>query len=664
MGVKYIMQLKSPDDVAWQCNIETPGYNAPPVAIRGVSEQGMQLDYDNDKGTDDPFDVFKKSTLTLNFYNQAQVDMEELQGAADKDFTAKIFRNGALFWVGYLQPENLQWPFLSPPIVVNLSFVCGLALLDDIPYTHTDLMGTTGSLSRCPMNYIRNILFQSANLGLTLPIRWTNQLVCTAFSDEVFTGSVQWSPANEGFYTYQQGATGDNQGPLKTCGYILRGFLQAMQCRIFQIGGKWIIRRINDTVSSTLIPYKEIAGNLGMMVVQSGNQNLNKQIGRSGYRFVNENPVLTTVQGIKSFKTTYAANIRTNIIPNGNYDIIKTALTVPEILSGGILIYWGSYGELVTDNGPSLDGRSGYSAEVTNVSGDDYFTMVVDGGEEGKNGLPIDAFTLIAIINFSFTFSGGLGFAPVDGDGFIIWDTKPLQFKMILNYGSTQYFLNEFGTWSTVEAWIPIVIAGLKLDDIAQVAFDKFQGVKIPQPPAQPGGGDVCDLQIVFDVKSGQTYSLDNVQVTVDNGNDVYEVFNDTSKNTSTDETSLDISSSFGGYMLSNFMSSPFKSGLECAYNDGLIYSGTLTGINSHAVMRFRYKASQVLNTDMYVAGANWSFDEIYAVDALLGKKFLPLNAKYNIEKGIVSMVAMEARNDNITLRESFYSSNDQQLSN
>ncbi len=199
---------------------------------------------------------------------------------------------------------------------------------------------------------------------------------------------------------------------------------------------------------------------------------------------------------------------------------------------------------------------------------------------------------------------------------------------------------------------------------MAQVSFDKFQGVKIPKPATQPQAGDLCDLQIIFKVKPGQVYEIDNVSITIDNANDVYEVFNDSSKNTSTDSTELNISSSFGGYMLSNFMSSPFKSDDECKFNDAAVYSGTLTGVNSQAVMRFRYKSSQIVNTDIYVANGNWSFDEIYSVDTLLGKKFLPLNAKYQIEKAQVSIVAMEARNDNVTLRESFYNSNDNINSN
>lgn len=662
MGVKYILRYKSIDNIAWQCDIETPSYSGTPIIVRGQSEQAVEIDYDADK-VDDPYDVFRTSTMILNLYNEGQVDIDELMAAQDKDFVAKLFRDGQLRWTGFIQPENIQRKLISPPYDFSVPFICGLSMLDDIPYVHNNLMGTTGNISRCPMNYIRQILF--ANLGIKLPIRWTNQLQCTAFSDDFFAGSMQWSSFNEGFYTYQQGVTGDNPGPLQSCGYILKGILQSAQCRIYQSKGKWIIRRVNDMVAGS-IPYKEIAADLGIMTIVSGTENLSKRIGRGQYRFINENAILTNVQGFKSFKTTYTANIRTNIIPNGNFDVLKANITATDFLYAGVLLYWGSYdtGLLVVEE-DSLDGRAGYSARLSSSSTPDtFFTMVSPDGMLGKNGLPLDAYTMVKVINFSFMFSPGTNFAPVDGDGLIIWDSQPLQFQMILNQGTNVYYLNEFGIWSTDVHWIPIIVDGLEIGDIAQVNFDKFQGVKVPQPDVQPAAGDTCDLQIIFKIKNGQTYSLDNISITIDNGNDVYEVFNDASRNTSTDETELNISSSFNGYMLSNFMTTPFNSDSESAFNDGLLYTGTLTGVNSHAIMRFRYKASQVLNTDMNVEDNDWSFDEIYSVDSLLGKKFLPLNAKYYTEKNIVNMVAIEARNDNITLRESFYNSNDNQASN
>src|SRR3954465_141963 len=105
MGVKYILQVKSHDGVAWECLISTSSYSATPLVLRGVSEQSFKLDYSGDSA-DEPYNTFIKSTLSLDVYNQGQIDINELQQAGDKDFLAKLFRNGLLYWTGYLKPED------------------------------------------------------------------------------------------------------------------------------------------------------------------------------------------------------------------------------------------------------------------------------------------------------------------------------------------------------------------------------------------------------------------------------------------------------------------------------------------------------------------------------------------------------------------------------
>lgn len=667
MGLKYLLPYKSIDNVDYHVEIFTDNYDHDPIILRGVSEEATEQDYDTE-GTDDPFAVFVKSTLVLNFYNEGNVDMNELQQAADKDFTAKWYRSGILIWQGFIKTEDIQAPLAPTPYKCSISFVCGLTLLDDIPYTHADLFGVDNAISRCPMNYIRQILYADENLGIMLPIRWTNQLQCKAFSDDMFAGSVTWSPFNEGFYSYQQGADGDKPGPFQSCGYILRGILAAAQCRIYQCNGRWVIRRVNDVVTGSGIRYNGIEANLGQMTINSGVENITARIGRTGYPFINENAVITVKQGLKSFKTTYTANIRQNIVPNGNLNIwVGTSPTEP--------LYWGTYNifDLEVSQIPSLDGQDGFAAQLQNVGTPPLvevqsFTLLTPNGMLGKNGLPIDAYTLVKVINFSFMFSPVSGFN-VNGNGIIDFSDTPItgtpfKIKIVLNQGNVTYYLNEFGTWTSTDTSINISIDNMKLGDIAQVNFDKFQGVKIPQPPSEPHAGDTCDLQILFQVINDEKYAVDNISITVDTANDVYEVFDDSSKNTSSDSAELNISSSFGGYMLSNFMTGWYNSDVECDYNDGLLYSGTLTGINSQAVMRFRYKSSQIFNGDINTRQKDWSFDQIYTIDTLLGKKFLPLNAKFYAEKSIANIIAIECRNDNIALRESFYSSNDNTNSN
>lgn len=637
-----------------------------PIPIRGNGSAGVVAWVPDN--TDDPFACYKSSTLTMNLIQEGQIDVSQFQVAQDRDFIVRMYRNGVLYWQGFLVPDGISYPLLSTPDTLTLTAICGLTMLSDIAYVHTDLPGLTGGFDYCPMNYIRDILF--LNLGAYLPIRWTNLLQCTAFDDEdVFIGSVQWSVKGEGYLSYQSisNAPGsgdtDGPGPPQDCDFILKGILQSMQCCIYLDNGRWNIRRVSD-MTRTILPYTQISADINIMSPTFGIQNLNQQIGRFGYKFINENAVITVKQGVKTCTTTYVALIRNNILPNGNQDLQN-----PSPQDGPL--YWSFFSltnPFAVSSAGSLDGRNGFSTAVIGDSEMEWFTMFEPGDTVlGKNGLPIDTNTMIAYIIFGFQFSivGGFNFLP--GGEIIDWSGNPLQIKVIFNVGNIQYFLNEQGFWVLTDTSIPIIVNNLSNNDVAQIDFNTFQNVIIPTTPTgdKVQAGYQSDIQIMFRALPGQFYYVDNIYINIDKGNDVYESTYIASKNTTTDTRSLNISSSFGGYQLTNFMSSPFNSDVECFFRDGEVYEGTLTGLTSNAIMRCMYKAMRILNTDINVFGQQWNFDSTYFVDSMNTAVFLPLNASYDTEKCQVNgLVAIEIRNDNVTFTETYYNSNDQQLSN
>lgn len=647
-----------------------PGYINPavPIPIRGNGSAGV-IAWVPDT-TDDPYACYKSSTLTMNLIQEGQINISELQVAQDRDFIVRQYLNGVLFWQGFLVPDGISYPLLSNPNNITLTAICGLTMLSNIPYVHTDLQGISSTIDFCPMNYIRDILF--LNLGAYLPIRWTNLLECIAFDmQDVLTGGIQWSVKGEGYISYQSytnsigSGNTDGPGPPQTCDYILKGILQSMQCTIYLSDGRWNIRRINDLVR-TIIPYKQISGDIEIMNIQTGTENLTKQIGRFGYNFINENAIVTVKQGVKICNTTYNANIRNNILPNGSFDYIDL---------NGVLFntrYWGIYTSIdpYVQTSDSLDGRKGYCADLIyeGIGGEDqWFTMFSNTSNAlGSNGLPIDTNTMIAYVIFGFLFeiTGGGGF-PLNEDGTINWSGDPFRIKVILNLGGIQYFLNQNGFWIITDTYIPISVTGLSPLDVATIDFNSFQNIIVPTTLGPIIAGYQSDIQILFRIAEGQQYKLDNVYLNIDKGNDVYQSINSVSLNTTTDTRTLNISSSFGGYMLSNFMTSPFNSNIECSFRDQAIYTGTLTGLTSNAIMRCMYKAMRILNTDINVRNQSWSFDSTFMIDSMGTSLFLPLNASYDTEKCQVNgLVTIEIRNDLVDLTEQYYNSNDQQLSN
>lgn len=740
MAIQYTVPIKSFDNVSWRANIYSDSYSGLITTLKGSLGESMILDFDGE--TDEHFGVIVKSTLTLNVLFENNIDINQLQNAPDRSYRIEIQRNDTLYWVGYMISEGIQQPMRSDAFVLSLEAICGLTMLESMVYVHNNLPGVDGVPNRCPMNYIRQILFAQSNLNVPIPIRWTNNLVNTVFEgQDVFVGGVRWSPRGEGFASFQENAQN------KKNNYILEGILKSMQCRIYQSNGRWNIRRVPDYFSGSF-PYKQIQGNLGQMNYVSSSETIAKRIGQGGYPFINEDAVLTNIPGIKSCKITYDSEKRENILPNGNLDLIST----------GSLLYWGFFesdGSAYYLTDISLDGREGASAKLHNTGDSNaFFTMLSEDSLLRTGGLPIDSKDLVKLINFSFIFSpteygfpvtgtingvmtgfnitnpiplypngvhnnipiqnvsgsgingvvdiivtsgavtsmtirsGGQGYAPgnvftlpnynvaatplratitsvENVPGIVNFDSNPLQLQIVLNMGDNQYFLDDFGIWrDDITTVISPKVESLKVGDVARVALDKFRGVILPEPDFKPRAGDTCDIKVLFIVKPGQVYLVDNISITIEDSNDVYVNTQTAAGETKEEEDSLNISSSFGGYMVSNFMSNWDRSDSECEFRDGDKYTGTLTGLTADARIRCKHTSSKIFNGSINVRNQNWSFDEIYIIETLADRRFMPLNAKYNIEKCEVSLVAIETRNDDISRTENQYGSNSKQLSN
>lgn len=656
--VKYTLSYRAYDDTAWQVDISLDSYSGDPIPVRGVGDNACTFSYIIDE-TDDPYEPFIKSSAVISIYNQRQINVDELQNAQDKDFTVQVYRNSVIWWQGFLIPDGIQKP-MKAVADITINATDGLSLLEKLPYSHNNLSGTTSDPTRCPMNYIRQILFSDNNLGNRLPIHWTCSIECTAFMDDFYTGQTTWSARGEGFADYQGTIPGDVSSSYvyKTCEYILRGILKSAQCRISQTDGKWVIRRINDIVTGTFDD-SSILADLDIMVVTTEEIDTNKEIGVD-YPFIREDQVTTVKPGIKSCKVTYEANSRENILPNGSQDFVSSLFNAP--------FYWATpvLDDATYVSVPGIDGRGGYATDITNPGDgfgtESYYTTLSEFGSLAvNNSLPIDSYTLVQRVSFGFIFSPINGFPYDTVTGIIDFSSDPMQVQIVYEKDSDTYYLDEFAIWRTTSTWISIKIDGLKINDIVQVDFNRNNAIILPKPTASPEPGDLCDISVRFKIKDGQRYTLDYIYLTTDENTDVYEAVNNDTLNTAIDDRTLEISSSWGGYFVSNYMTYWGASDEQCFFQDGSFYTGTLTGLTAQAIMRFLYKSCIIYNGSMNVRGKNWSFDEIYTID---DKKFLPLNATFNTETCEVSLVAIECRNDDISLSEKHYGSNDKVLSN
>lgn len=664
MAVKYKCEYKAFDNSNWKVEIYLDTWQHDAIILTGVSEQPVIIDQDS-SDTDDVYSPYIYTTAHLSFYNTG-IDVNELQLAFDKDFKVEIYKEQVLKFSGYLTSEGIERPLSGSVDTIDLTATDMLSILDEMPYQHADLPSDKDNTInvRCPLNYMRQILFSPDNVGLPLPIRWSNNLRCTAFNDDVFAGQVAWGVDNVGLYSYTTTDTNIN-AQLKSCGYILGGFMRSQGARILQANGKWVIRRINLYPSKSF-SYKQVQGDLGLIVLNGGIDTIAKNIGSNisgAYPLIREDAKVLVDPGLKSCKVKYEANVAENILPNGSQDKTITPFEHP--------YYWGYVSSNVSsaDSASGIDGRSGKSTKLYNsgtigIDPNTYFVLNED--NETQFGLPIDGKVLVSRIQFGFVFSIVSGFG-LDNDGFVDFTNNPLHIQVILNTYFGIFYLNENGFWQNDPVEISIIPADntkIKPLDSVRIDFNRFQGVLMPEPDAELDTSKDYNIKIRFRTLLKQEYYVDNIYINIDDNNDIYEAGLENTRNTKTSEVSLDISSSYGGYMLSNFMTSWKNSNKEFMFAEGAFAQGSLTSILARAIMRCKYAPQRKVDLTINVRGLEWSFDELYSLITFGTTVFVPVKASYNTELCEVKLTIVECRNDNVSLYTKHYGSNDNILSN
>lgn len=645
MAIKYRCDFKDIKENQCRIDISKESYSGDIIAIRGVKEKTCILSRDCD---DDPYTVIVNTKASLTFYQQPDlsIDISELQQAQDREFRIVLYVNSEIKFSGFLIPDGIQQTFQSAPFELNINATDGLMLLSGIKYQPGSISG-----SRNIISYLRDIFFSSNHLNLMLPIKWVNTLTNDEYPLEadIFSGSLLWSARGEGFTDYN--------GTYKDCMYILDGMLRSMQSRIVQSGGKWVIWRINDVTSGSFI-HRETPATTGPLVITTSEViNEIKTIGKGNsfdYNFIQEDAILTINKALKTVATTYSQDQRDNILPNGNLDIV-----IPTV---GLPLYWGLGGvttdAILTTVSGGLGGGTGNYVDISNGASGGEARFEYDGLY-----LPIDSDVLYNYINFGFKFSIINGYV-VDSNGFIVWDSTPFKIRVWYFAGAITYYLNENGFWTTTATDIQISIPNLKPSDVAQVDFNAKQNIILPLPSTSPIGRTTDpSLYISFLVPPGRRVFYDDIYVNTDSNSDVYEAVYDSGINTGKEDYTLNISTSHNGFYVSNFMSSFSRSGVEKFFSDSKLSAATLTEMTSHAILRNRYKSSTVFEGSIY--DGEYNYDEIYNIETLTGKNFLPLRSSWNTETCITSLSMVEIRDDGTEISISHYGSNNKtQLSN
>lgn len=295
-------------------------------------------------------------------------------------------------------------------------------------------------------------------------------------------------------------------------------------------------------------------------------------------------------------------------------------------------------------------------ANIKRVSGEQTITTVSLSSFSFDGYLPIDTDILYETINIGFKFVILNGYV-LNEFGNINWNSTPNQIRVTYQRGTTTFYLNEFGFWVDQPTNIQINVANLKPFDVAQVDFNARQDIKMPLPDVTPiERTNPPQIKIEFLIPSGRRIQFDDIYMNVADNNNVTRGTYGNNTNTKSNDYTLKISSAHSGFYVSNFMTNYSQSGVQKFWKDSVI-EGTLTDINTHAILRNRYKSSLMFDGSIY--GSKFSYGEMYNIGTINGKNFLPLKAEWNTESNKIKINCLEVRNDNINIQLEQYGTSD-----
>ena len=223
LGVRYRGSFLSKDGVAWRVDILQEGYGGlQPGELDFPTDSPLEIEWDET----DKFDPVQGSCATINIISNRDRQFIDMYTVQVGEIIVEIYRNGSLYWTGYLDPELYEEPYsYTNGYDVQLTF-SDFACLDRFDWARTGSMSIqamiTYCLGLCGLNGLQIQKFISTK------IHYYSDAPITL--EEIYVNQ-------ENFY--------DEDGESKTAREVLEAILKPFALRIIQKAGKIFIYDLN-----------------------------------------------------------------------------------------------------------------------------------------------------------------------------------------------------------------------------------------------------------------------------------------------------------------------------------------------------------------------------------------------------------------------------------
>jgi hypothetical protein len=248
--------------------------------------------------TNDKYVPIVGSSLTFEIISSYQLQYQEFFTSSDLKYRVDLFKNGSLYWTGYVQSDIYTEPYVKGSFPIQITATDGLANLKNVNYDASAMTTVNGGYCITIDEWLRKNLenLQLFNYG------GIDFYIYEAVDLELDNAPASTSPLTYLHLNYQA-----KDG--ETIYSILEGLMNSFACRIFQKNGAYYILPI-DLIYNESIVYRyrvDDAGGLDPTYTEVTQDNY-KAIGRD-LTWVNSDQVIEMVPAYNSVSITNRADV-------------------------------------------------------------------------------------------------------------------------------------------------------------------------------------------------------------------------------------------------------------------------------------------------------------------------------------------------------------------
>lgn len=227
-GLKYYTEMRSKyQGITWRCDIAQRGYTGPSEEMTFSGVSPIKITWE--RRGDDFYTPVKASEASINILCTHNFHYLSLFTSDPREYRMSLYRNGSLFWRGFIVADLYSEKFAAPPYDVTIKAVDGFNILSNIDFKDILGMGTTGKKS------ISSLLSTCISvLELDMSISTWVDLIPQGIPDTTSPLLYVYLDLERLFYVYEEPTYRD----------ILELCLAPFGAQIFQSGGAIHIRRI------------------------------------------------------------------------------------------------------------------------------------------------------------------------------------------------------------------------------------------------------------------------------------------------------------------------------------------------------------------------------------------------------------------------------------